>query len=152
MKINLSDKEINLLEKALVALAKNEKGNNFDIITLMNKLITAEETAFYTIVKEKDIHYKTLKRVDKDKCLKNSGMMIAEYIKELHNLKGEARYVGNNKYRIGDYILKLESLVTKIDTENDNVIAIVNYRINGDNIGKMVVRSKFGKVIDIETV
>ena len=78
--------------------------------------------------------------------------MIVEYIKELHNLKGEARYVGNNKYSIGDYILKLESLVTKIDTENDNVIDIVNYRINGDNIGKMVVRSKFGKVIDIETV
>ena len=75
--MNLSDREINLLEKALIALAKNEKGNNFDIIRLMNKLITAEETAFYTIVKEKDIHYKTLKRVDKDKCLKADRRSLA---------------------------------------------------------------------------
>ena len=146
-KINLNNKEIDLIEKGLVALAKKEDNNFYDIVKLLNKLISAEEKGLYCTIKETDVPDKTVKRVEKD-----NGIMIVEYIKELHNLKGEARYVGNNKYRIGDYILKLESLVTKIDTENDNVIDIVNYRINGDNIGKMVVRSKFGKVIDIETV
>ena len=79
-------------------------------------------------------------------------MMIAEYIKELYNLQCKVRFVGNNKYRIGDYILKLESLITKIDTTNDNIIDIIKYRINGDDIGNIVVTSKFGKIINIETV
>lgn len=151
MRIDLNDKEITLIQKSLVNLAKKEGNEFYNIIRLLNKLISAESKGLYSIIKE-DIPDKTIKRVEKDTYLKDNGMMIAEYIKELHNLKGEARYVGNNKYRIGDYILKLESQVTKIDTANNSMIDIVNYRINGNSIGNIVVTSKLGKIINIETI
>ena len=145
MKANLTDKDINLIEEALVALGKNKKDNEFyDIVTLLNKLITAEEKGFYYTRTEIDIPNKTVKRVEKD-----NGIMIVEYIKELYNLQGETIYRGRNEYKIGSHRVILKSISTEID--NNVITDIVTYSIDyGDITGKLTVKSRNGKVLKID--